>query len=350
MNAPSTRHEPEAADLSRLLPPPAERDLPAGRRSVLKEHLTQELRRAAQPLARPASGWRQPGASRGAARRQLPARRRPRTALLAAGAAAAVLAAGVTAALNRPSPHAQPPVGYAQPGTPTARLLGKIAGVAGREPAPAVRDDQFVYIDSKVSFEVTSVSGGKVTNTMTPPHRRQIWLSVSNLCRTGLLAENGRTALGRNQGEKCPDAGSLNDPTYRLLASLPTDPQALLARINTEEKGAGPGPAAEAFTTIGDLLRESIAPPQVSAALYRAAALIPGVTVVPQAVDAVGRPGVAVALDSSGTRTEWIFDRTTLQLLGEREIDLATGAVTGSSAILHRAVVNHPGQVPAGQG
>jgi hypothetical protein len=201
-----------------------------------------------------------------------------------------------------------------------------------------------------VSFEVTSVSGGKVTNSMTPPHRRQIWVSVSNLCRTGLLVEHGRTPLGRNQGENCPDAGSLNDPTYRLLASLPTSPRALLARINTEEKGAGPGPAAEAFTTIGDLLRESIAPPKVSAALYRAAALIPGVTVVPHVVDAVGRPGIAVALDGSGTRTEWIFDRTTLQLTGEREIDLKTGAVTGSSAILHRAVVDDPGQVPAGQG
>ncbi len=80
-------------------------------------------------------------------------------------------------------------------------------------------------------------------------------------------------------------------------------PRALLAMINTAGQGHGPGPAAEAFTTIGDLLGESIAPPEVSAALYRAAALIPGVTVVPDAVDAAGRHGVAVAFDGSGTRT-----------------------------------------------
>lgn len=50
----------------------------------------------------------------------------------------------------------------------------------------------------------------------------------------------------------------------------------------------------EAFITIGDLLRNTIAPPRVAAALYRAAALIPGVTLIPDATDAIGRPGVAV--------------------------------------------------------
>jgi hypothetical protein len=45
----------------------------------------------------------------------------------------------------------------------------------------------------------------------------------------------------------------------------------------------------EAFTTIGDLLREAIAPPRVSAALYGTAALIPGVVVVPNATTTPGR-------------------------------------------------------------
>jgi len=74
-----------------------------------------------------------------------------------------------------------------------------------------------------------------------------------------------------------------------------------------------------AFTTIGDLLDQSIAPPAVSAALYRAAALIPGVTVVQHVKDAIGRPGVAVAFAFRGTTSEWIFDCKTLLWLGERE-------------------------------
>src|SRR6185437_5780855 len=109
-----------------------------------------------------------------------------------------------------------------------------------------------------------------------------------------------------------------NDPTYRLLQSLPTDPHTLLNLIYREDSGGQPA-NEEAFTTIGDLLRESIAPPAVSAALYRAAALIPGVTVVSDVTDAIGRPGVAVSYSANGNQDEWIFDKTTFSLIGERD-------------------------------
>jgi hypothetical protein len=102
----------------------------------------------------------------------------------------------------------------------------------------------------------------------------------------------------------------------------------------------------EAFTTIGDLLGEAIAPPRVSAALYRAAALIPGVTVVADATDAIGRHGIAVAFTYQGTRTEWIFSKQTLLHLGERDVDVANGSMTGESAVLHRAFVGRAGQLP----
>ena len=71
----------------------------------------------------------------------------------------------------------------------------------------------------------------------------------------------------------------MHDPTYRFLQWLPTNPHALLSLIEQEMQGQLPRPE-EAFTTIGDLIGQAIAPPAVSAALYRAAALIPGVTVV----------------------------------------------------------------------
>jgi DNA-directed RNA polymerase specialized sigma24 family protein len=144
---------------------------------------------------------------------------------------------------------------------------------------------------------------------------------------------------------KCPYLGSLNDPSYRLLQPLPTDPRALLNLIYKQTAGAGQSPDQEAFTTIGDLLRESIAPPDVSAALFRAAALIPGVTVVHNAVDAAGRRGVAVAFTFNGERSEWIFDKHTFHLLGE--LDFVDGTLTGKSAIITRAFVDHLGQVPS---
>ncbi|MES4904431.1 MULTISPECIES: CU044_5270 family protein [unclassified Streptomyces] len=106
---------------------------------------------------------------------------------------------------------------------------------------------------------------------------------------------------------------------------------------------------------VGDLIRESLMPPKVSAAFYRAAAKIPGVVVVPDAVDAAGRHGVAVARADSGRSTlreELIFDEKTGEYLGERSVALEdadghrAGQVTGTTALLNRAVVDKPDQRP----
>jgi hypothetical protein len=320
MNANGTRGR-DLAELARLLPAPAERDLPAGRQQALKEHLISELRPAGSPPAgRPAR------------------RRRRKLAIIIAAAGAAAVAAAATALALLP--------GNSSSASPAAmRLLAKIATAAARQPGPRVHDSQFWYIKSWVAFQ--TCNGGSGNNcVLDKPHERQIWQSVSSLCVTGLLREYGQnTPLADSPGAKCPDRGSVHDPTYRFLQSLPTDPRALLSLIEREMQGQQPRPE-EAFTTIGDLLREAITPPQVSAALYRAAALIPGVTVVADTTDAIGRHGVAVAMTSQGVRSEWIFSKQTLQYLGERDINIADGTTNGIAAVLRRAFVNHAGQLP----
>jgi hypothetical protein len=269
------------------------------------------------------------------ARRQV-ARRKSGIAV-AAGAAATLTALGAALIIL---------LGNAVGFSPAAvRLLAKIATVAERQPSPRVRDSQFWYIKSWVSYSVCN--GGTGNCVLERPHERQIWLSVSNQCRPGLLREYGhdtRLTFSSNYLH-CPYRGGMNDPTYRFLQSLPTDPRTLLSLIEREMSGQQPRPQ-EAFTTIGDLLREAITPPRVSAALYRAAALIPGVTVVTSATDAVGRHGVAVAMTSRGVRSEWIFSKQTLLYLGERDINTADGSVNGVSAVLQRAFVSHAGQIP----
>jgi hypothetical protein len=88
------------------------------------------------------------------------------------------------------------------------------------------------------------------------------------------------------------------------------------------------------------------------AAIYRAAALIPGVVEVPDSVDASGRHGVAVARvdPTDGVRTEWIFDKKTLSYLGEREVqvtdtkEIKPGTVLGYTAVITRAVVDQAGR------
>jgi len=311
----------DLAELARLLPAPAERELPAGRQHALKEHLMSELRLAGSPPAgRPATR----------------PRRKPAIVIAAAGAAA--LAAAIVLALLPGN----------TPGTSAAavRLLAKIATTAARQPSPQVRDSQFWYIKSWVSNLVCN--GGSGNNcVLEKPQETQIWQSVSNMCVTGLLREDGQdTPLKFSSNYlHCPYEGGVHDPTYRFLQSLPTDPHALLSLIEREMQGQLPRPE-EAFTTIGDMLGAAIAPPRISAALYRAAALIPGVTVVPDATDAIGRHGVAVAYTYQDIRTEWIFSKRTLRYLGNRDINVTTGSSAGVSAILQRAFVDHAGQIP----
>jgi len=308
------------AELARMVPAPAERQLPAGRQRTLKEHLMSELRLAASPPA------------------GRPATRRRKPAIVIAAAGAAALAAAIVLILLPGNTSGASPA--------AVRLLAKIATTAARQPSPPVRDSQFWYIKSWVAYQVCN--GGSGNNcVLEKPHERQIWQSVSNLCVTGLLREDGQdTPLKFSSNYlHCPYRGGVNDPSYRFLQSLPTDPHALLDLIERQMSGQQP-PPQEAFTTIGDLLREAIAPPRVSAALYRAAALIPGVTVVADATDAAGRHGVAVAMTVEGVRYEWIFSKQTLRYLGEHDINLANGSTAGEAAVLQRAFVDHAGQIP----
>ncbi|MEV5173665.1 hypothetical protein AB0L10_21835 [Streptomyces flaveolus] len=77
-------------------------------------------------------------------------------------------------------------------------------------------------------------------------------------------------------------------------------------------------------------------------------------TVVPDAVDAAGRHGVAIARKDpdNPTRDEWIFDRRTHEFLGERSVatedypGVKKGQVTSDTAVLRRAVVDRAGQRP----
>jgi len=339
------------AELAQLLPVPAERDLPANRQEALKEHLMTELRQTDHSEIH-----------RGRA-----ARRRRLGALTATAAVAAVAAAGLT--VTALSGHRSPPVaGPLQAGHPTAaQLLDKIAAAAARQPRLNVRDDQYMYIASEDRWSSTTVTiGGSQRTVVEPLHKREIWLSVSDVCKPGLLKDPspGRAMKLNDGGDlSCPNRGGWGDPTYRFLQSLPTDPHTLLNMIYAATRGQGQSPDQEAFTTIGDMLREAIAPPDVSAALYRAAALIPGVRVIPHATDILGQSGIGVqfarrviqspapgvpyreTFDPNGPT--WVFNPSTLLWIGEND-----GAVHGKqmgSVVLKRAIVDRLGQLPGGK-
>lgn len=251
------------------------------------------------------------------------------------------------------------------PSTPhtAAQLLAKIADAAASQPAPVVKDSDFTYIRSMDAYTVDTVRNGHETSSMEPLHERQIWLPVADICATGLLIENGeRTPISpfpvdkdgkvvRDSGLQlnftCPSEGHLGDASYRLLQSIPTEPQALLAYLKAGKKWTNDDPPTE----IGDMIREAIVPPRLAAALYRLAATLPGATLVPHAVNATGQAGIGIMWTGKSAKqvykNEWIFDPKTLQFIGEKTYDPSTGKLSGESAILQRAFVARAGQVPS---
>jgi hypothetical protein len=350
----------DLATLTRLLQDLAD-DMPPGHRQGLKDHLSTEIRRppahrecevGAPLLALTSHSYGVSGPPRRARRRAW--------LILGAGVAVAVVAAAVTVVSLR-SGDGLPP---ASPGA--VRLLAKVADAAAHQPAVQAGDSQYMFAEIKEASVSLPGNLEPYIRRGRLPHRlrqrlqlgkpvtEQYWMPVSDVCRMGLLRITpapkdwpaSQPFTARGSGTRCPSIGGLNDASYRLLQALPTDPQALLAMIYRVEQGHGPSADQEAFVTIGDLLRDKIVPPKVSAALYRAAALIPGVTLVPGATDAIGRHGVAVAQTAEGIRTELIFNKTSLKLIGERTIIASIGVSTDATAIISQGFVDHIGQFP----
>ena len=355
---PRTRFGSAVTDIRSLLgdADPATADLDDATRAWLldtRQAITAQRRRPSRRRAWPPAPHRARG---------------PRRRMLAAAGALAV-AAGLAGGLLAAPLTSRGPAGGGQAklSLTAAQFLNHAAAAAARQPRLNVRDSQYMYIASEDRWASTfaATGGGDGRTVAEPLHKREIWLPVSNICKPGLLKDPspGRAMKLNVTGISCPNQGGWGDPTYRFLQSLPTGPRTLLHMIYAATKGRGQSPDQEAFTTIGDMLREAIAPPEVSAALYRAAALIPGVRVIPHATDILGQPGIGVqfarrviqspapsvpyreTFDPNGLT--WIFNPTTLQWIGETD-----GTVHGKlmgSVVLKRAIVNRPGQLPGGE-
>jgi hypothetical protein len=286
-------------------------------------------------------------------------RRGPRRRRVLAVAGALAVAAGLAGGLLAAPLAGTGPArgGHASLSLTAAQFLNHAAAAAARRPALHVRDGQYMYIASMERWATTfaTAGGGDGRTVVDWLHKREIWLPVSDICKPGLLKYSSpgpATKINGASGLSCPNQGGWGDPTYRFLQSLPTSPRALLNMIYAATKSQGQGPGREAFATIGDMLREAVAPPGISAALYRAAALIPGVRVIPHATDILGQPGIGVQFTRSKSpapgvppyRPTWIFNPTTLQWMGETD-GTVHGKVMGA-VVLKRAIVDRLGQRP----
>jgi hypothetical protein len=101
----------------------------------------------------------------------------------------------------------------------------------------------------------------------------------------------------------------------------------------------GPRTPAEDFVHIGDFLRETDAPPAIRAAIYRAAALIPGIRLLGWVRNYSGQFGLGIAYSHNGLTSKLIFNHRTGELLGEQVTD-RRGRFSSWAAYLGERVVN----------
>ena len=258
-----------------------------------------------------------------------------------------------------------------------AVTLDRIATASLKVDTKPVKDGQFVYVRSLVRENQGEFNGPVKLGA---PHKREAWMSQNPAPVTdiGMIRESGKGVPMSGQDvpieasgvDGTDDTGAIpagpDRPTYAWLASLPTDPDALLKKLYAETRVSDEREtkAQAVFDRIGDLLDGTIMPPENAAALYKAVAKLPGVAEVPDAVDAAGRHGIGITLKQSAyaTRDVWIFDKETFAYLGSRAYmtkDHKPGkqgkqgepgkaeVLFGVNAVMERAVVDQRGMEPA---
>ena len=278
---------------------------------------------------------------------------RLRRRILMVSAAAALLVGGIVAAdVVLPSQSGAT--------AEAAEVLNNAAAATIQTSDPVVGPGQYLKIETTAVYSSGSVAadgtqaawldktGGQV---YVPADRNGEWVwnreervplePVSDAAKAA-AAQKQKKDQGRPAGQpsivgiqRAPGGAFYgNKPTVLIgtpltdAGSLPRDPRALLNVIQERTRGAGPSPEEEAFITIADGLRTGVVPADLRAALYKAAALIPGVTVVDKQATLNGKTGVALGIQSpdGGGRQEIIIDPVTGLMIGERNVSLKATA------------------------
>lgn len=215
------------------------------------------------------------------------------------------------------------------PGTPrrvenvsVVQILHRAAAAARSEPELHLRDDQYLYVKSRTSWGPGTFHPGRPKGGET----REVWLSVDG-SKPGVL----RTSCWKNPARTCTTRLDDDDAPKKQPTPAPgsyrgeiQDVPRLLRYWRADF--AGPHPrqpvGSGAWEDMSDLLGESYLPPALRAKVFDFLAEIPGTTVTKNAVDGLGRPGIAVSKTNYSLQEDFVFDPSTYRFLGKREIYL----------------------------
>ena len=275
----------------------------------------------------PSAAVSQRGSRRVAPRQRLLGLQRRRRFVLAGGLA--TVGVGVAGAL-----------GFTTAATPVSALaaqMNRLARVAASQdwsgiPGPG----QYLYTQSQGLTESDTMSNSTEC-VVTQVEHRQIWIATdgsgalsdtrdqskftSTADQTACASLNITDPNSQNSSWNARfPAGGLAFPTNDWR-SLSTDPATLLKQVHARD--GGPDNPGEWFTNVADYMRESDVPPAIRAALYKAAALIPGVKLLGSQTDPTGQTGLGVGFPYANGQIhdELIFDQQDGKLLAEEYFD-----------------------------
>jgi hypothetical protein len=224
-----------------------------------------------------------------------------------------------------------------------AVVLEHAARALELQPWRPLQPGEYDYIRSAANYPSSGPAGRK------PFEIDEAWIAGDGSGRLLQRASSGTDVIpfgspkrvhigGPGSGEREPWAWAGLD--YQQLIDLPTDPAVLQRWVQqrTASYGQQP-PTEEAFTMVGDLLRDAPAPPKLRAAMFRVVARLPGVKLVGPARDELGRQGVAVGLSIGTSRDDLIFNPDTGALLAERRVSLSSKSGAPAGTILSWNVI-----------
>jgi hypothetical protein len=253
-----------------------------------------------------------------------------------AAAAAAVVALAAGALLVQAARHDD---------TPTTAAAAQLNDAADNvQPDEPIGPDQYRYTASR-SWHAVRDKTGKVHRDMSllvmvgleveqwvpGDPTRECAFHVTNGDRKYLI---GDAELAELENLPLPEPGSDDytracdksedrgwvSPTPELLASLPRDPVQLHDRLRDDKERMRDYSDDEirVAASVNTLLMSGVVPADLRAALYRALAMTPGLTIIEQVADLDGRQGTAFGLRQGDHRLDIIINTATGQYVGSR--------------------------------
>jgi hypothetical protein len=265
------------------------------RAELLARIVEAEVSAPKRPKQLKARGWRQPSWAW-------------RSGFATLGTAAVIAGAVAVSGLGPGTSPAQTDSAQQPPqvaGKSIAQTFELAAVHAETEPFTPPRPDQWTYVELKIVRGKIAQDKGQVTSETT-----RSWTRADG--RQSAMVVDGKLEISM----EISAAHVMPPQDYPTLAGLPTDPQALLDWLRSQEPSD-----ARSFAACSSMLRDNVLPPSVKAALLRALAIIPGVTQSSEPVDFDGRPAIAVGLVQDGwLREDILLDPATHEFLGSRTV------------------------------